>query len=130
MPHVSKKFLQKEIYNEIYNTFIELLASLKSKKESKSLIDNVLTKTERLMIAKRIAVISMLVDDESYYKIAEKLKISPSTAARLAWDYESNQFSFIVKKLQDRDSVFFNLKKVLSSLPSRGGKRWDFLKKI
>ncbi|MEK7560156.1 MAG: Trp family transcriptional regulator [Patescibacteria group bacterium] len=119
MPHVSRKKLNKNIYQKISDEFIQFVLELKSSKEAKNFLSDLLTKTERIMLAKRLAVICMLMRGYSFEAIQRTLEISPSTVDRL-WkiiNQYPNSFSLI------RSRVIFSNSKT-------GGGFWKVLEKF
>ena len=60
MPHVSRKRVKKDIFKRMSNEFIENIASLKNSSEIRGFLNELLTPTERIMLAKRMAAILIL----------------------------------------------------------------------
>ncbi len=79
MAFVSKKPLSKETLQAIKKQFLQLSGGQKSKET----LAELLTDTEFLMLAKRMATILMLIDGYSYYRIQQALGVSVSTSKRL-----------------------------------------------
>ena len=82
MPHLSKQRLQKETYVKINRELGKALEKLVRVNKKEAFMYELLTFTERVMLAKRLAIILMLDRDNSYYEIQHTLKVSPSTVAR------------------------------------------------
>lgn len=82
MSHVSKHKIPREIEQKIVDAFIRSLFSA-SVARGKARIRSLLTSTEKIMLAKRLAVITMLEQDKSYYEIMRTLNVSVSTVGRL-----------------------------------------------
>jgi len=76
MPHISARKLKKEVFQEINKRLIDSFADIKDKRLLKSFVDELLTSTEKIMLAKRLAVIFMLSEKFSFYRIQKSLKIS------------------------------------------------------
>ena len=132
MPHLSKKYIDQKVFLDIYRHFHDALVSLKNKNESGKLIRELLTPTERVMIAKRVAMVYMLRKGHSSYEIEKVLKVSSSTVARYNLKHDFKEFAFLVsifKKNEVLGVIFNTIEKFLSSR-SRGKGRWDFLSKI
>jgi Trp operon repressor len=81
MPHVSTKKLSVKIISELEKNLDIILVAM-SGNQRKNIFRELLTKTERLMIAKRIAITLLVDRGLSAYKISEYLAISPSTGER------------------------------------------------
>lgn len=115
MPHVSRKKLNKKIYQKIGDEFILFILELKSSTDTKSFLTNLLTKTERVMLAKRLAVIGMLIKGYSFEAIQKTLEVSPSTVDRF-WkviQQYPNSFSLIRLRIETKSKAKTGFWKVL-----------------
>ena len=83
MPRVSPRPLKKEIEKEITANLDWTLSQLKSEAIAKDFLEDFLTNEERLMLAKRLAVVYLLKEGFSYGKISEALKITPVTIGKI-----------------------------------------------
>ena len=130
MPHVSKK-LKKEAAQKLYEEFSEALEKSARKSRSKYFLQDFLTKTEKIMLAKRFAVIYLLDKGVPQSYICESLSMSPSTIQRMSLKYETGQYVGLLKSIKRRgDKEIWNiLEKILrGGLPPRAGRgRWKFL---
>jgi uncharacterized protein YerC len=97
MPHISKKELEPYVREEIEAQLLRAFSNVQ-KKESQEVLEELLTETERLMIAKRLATIRMLQKDYSYYRIEQSLGISVSTSKRLHEQLLAGTFPTIEKQ--------------------------------
>jgi len=79
MPKISKNKLDKIAYDFISNNLVATLTNLGDKKDITSLMDSLFTQTERLMLAKRLAIAVLLERGLSYSKISKLLKVSSVT---------------------------------------------------
>ena len=82
MTHVSKRKIGYQIERQIVDAFMSALFST-SLARGKARVRSILTSTERIMLAKRLAIITMLERDQSYYRIEQTLNVSGSTIGRL-----------------------------------------------
>lgn len=107
-------------------------------KNARLFLNDVLTPTERIMIAKRLAAVVMLCRGYSGYKVRMALKLSPSTITRLraeldkgAFPYLESLFESTRSKQQKREAEDFwdvLYKFILMGMPPRVGRgRWKFL---
>ena len=83
MPRVSPRPLKKEIEKEITANLDWIFSQLKSEPVAKDFLEDFLTAEERLMLAKRLAVVYLLKEGFSYGKISEALKITPVTIGKI-----------------------------------------------
>ena len=97
MPHVSKKLLQKKDFLKIHN---QLFKAISETYDSKAIFNELLTKTEKLMLAKRLATIYMLSKGESKYSIHMMLKVSTSTVRIISNRIELGHFKSLIRGMK------------------------------
>jgi|SRR3989344_5965336 len=132
MPHISKKRVKNKIFIEIYDQLAEIIAKVNAT-QSKFLMKELFTYTERIMIAKRLALIVMLAKGNSGYRAVRLLKISPSTASKMSIRVQNGEFVNIVKllRLKNKHKVLWKVLETLIEIatpPKYGKGRWDFLR--
>ncbi|MES2135160.1 MAG: Trp family transcriptional regulator [Patescibacteria group bacterium] len=131
MPHVSKHPLKEEIANSIYKEFRKTLLTLKYRKVDSPFLDEFFTNTERIMLAKRLAIIALLLRGMSPYRIQKTLMISPSTIARLQLKLERGKLKRVEEILRESLELKGFWEKIETlleiALPPRGKGRWKFL---
>src|SRR3989338_5451042 len=130
MPHISSKKLKKEYLNKLYSEFGNALEKSGKKSWTKFFLNDFLTRTEKIMLAKRFAVIYLLSKDVPASYISEALCMSPATISRMSIKYDSGRYSSLLKTIKN-DDIWDILEKILKAgLPPRAGRgRWKFLYK-
>jgi uncharacterized protein YerC len=93
MPHVSRHPLSRERTREIYRELRKLLK--RTGNENMKVIDDLFTDTERLMLAKRCAVILLVERGVSSYAIWKSLNVSPSTVRRIRYECNDGQHTAV-----------------------------------
>lgn len=83
MPQVSKNPVPKETERKIKKAFTRAFVDIRSEREMERYIFDLLTPTERIMLAKRLAIAALLIEGLPYHQIAEGLKVSTSTIGRV-----------------------------------------------
>lgn len=78
---VSKKKLNKTIEKQIFNIFYQLIVDIKSLQEAETIMTDMLSETERQVLAKRLAIAIFLDKGRSYENIKNTLKVSSATIA-------------------------------------------------
>jgi uncharacterized protein YerC len=79
MPKISRNKLDDKAYQAILNQLHYAFARLGNDKEIADLMDNLFTQTERLMVAKRLAIAMLLEKGLTYPEISQILKVSSAT---------------------------------------------------
>ncbi|OGI75598.1 hypothetical protein A3C67_00720 [Candidatus Nomurabacteria bacterium RIFCSPHIGHO2_02_FULL_42_19] len=132
MPHISSKKLKKEHLQKLYNEFSVALEKSARKSWVKIFLNDFLTRTEKIMLAKRFAVIYLLSKDVPASYIAEALYMSPATIFRMSLKYDIGKYSSLLKAIREENKDIWRiLEKILRArLPPRAGRgRWKFLYK-
>ena len=78
---VSKKNVNKQIEKRIFKVLYQVLADLRKPEGVKNFLDDVLSKTERTVLAKRLGIAWYLNKNKSYDVIRHDLKVSSATIA-------------------------------------------------
>ncbi len=133
MAHLSKKELPSETVATIHRQLLSLFSS-HNRNVAKVVTEEFLTETERLMLAKRLAIVMMLNEEISYYRISRTLAVSTSTIKRLHTELLNENFSATLKLANNkkgRENFWKALETILQAgMPPRGKGRWGFLNKI
>ena len=130
MPHISSKKLKKENLQRLYDEFSAALQKSAQRSWIKLFLNGFLTRTEKIMLAKRFAVIYLLSKDIPVSYIAEALHMSPATISRMSLKYEIGKYSSLLKTIQrENKDIWRILEKILrAGLPPIAGRgRWKFL---
>ena len=130
MPHVSSKKIKKEILNKLYNEFGKAFEKSAHKLQASLFLNDLLTKTEKIMLAKRFAVIYLLSQEVPVSYIAESLSMSYSTIFKMSLKYDIGKYSSLLRSIEkEKKDLWKILEKTLrAGLPPRAGRgRWKFL---
>ena len=94
MPHISPKKVNNKIAEKIYNILFSAITDKGvSKKQQELAFGELLTPTEKIMLGKRLAAVSMLSQGYSSYKVGKALKLSPTTVLKFQIKLERGKFS-------------------------------------
>lgn len=120
MTHVSQKRLKKKIFLKIGDELSSVIAKANSLHDINWLFKELITPTERIMLAKRLAILLMLEKKYSFRGIARTLKVTPQTVIRFWKKTQSPTYKPLlrmIKKnksgrgfLQDLEKMIFNAK--------------------
>lgn len=107
MPQLSRFPMSNKIKEEIISSLCWLIANFNSEKEVYKFLDDFLSKTEKLMLAKRLAIALMIEKGYSYFEIRDTLKVSTSTILRIShWlDKSGEGYKIGISKLRKKEKL-------------------------
>lgn len=107
MPQLSKYPLRQLVKSEIVTNFHWLIAHLTRENEIDKFLDDFLTETEKVMLAKRLAIAMMLEKGYSYFDIRDTLKVSTSTILRISHWLEKGGIGYRIalRKLSQKEKL-------------------------
>ncbi len=92
MAKVKTHLIGKKERYKIVGEFFEIVSNLKNKDDVVGFFIGLLSSSEALMLARRIQVAEMLLEEKSYEEIRKKLKVSFQTIAKVyQWLYGENE---------------------------------------
>jgi len=105
---------------------------LKYDKNGRKFIEEFFSPTEKVMFAKRLAIVVMRVRGVSFYEISASLKVSTSTVSRIDEQIKRGELESVVRYVTTKKHKGYLEKWVLtliflSSPESMGKNRWKFL---
>jgi uncharacterized protein YerC len=130
MTQVSKRFLSKKVEERILDLFWTSLSSLSTKQKVALFLNDLLTRTEKTMLSKRLAIAFMLMKEHDYPIINNRLKVSDSTIwnVKTSLALSGKGYRMAIEQImskekwekfwQDLDSFFEEI------LPPRYGTNW------
>lgn len=77
-----------------------MLADLQTPEEIELFLSSFMSSTERLVFAKRLAIVWMLEQGKSYEEISHKLRVSSATISSMAEERQSDGIQLAFKKLR------------------------------
>lgn len=126
MSQVSKYPIQKEVYDEIFDTFLQTIAKLNTKSAVLEFFNEFLTPTERVMFSKRLAAGLLIAEGYDYREIKNILKISSATISAFSSFYKYGQgYKKVIDKIKlDKEISEFlrDIGEKISALGTFGGK--------
>lgn len=83
MPHVSRKKLSAKVLDQLVDSLLFVLTDIKNKKEMEEFLSSFLSQTEKVMLAKRLAIVFLLEEGIEETKIADILNVTQPTVFRM-----------------------------------------------
>ena len=107
MAQVSKYPLKEEVYQRIFELLLKVITDACTKKEAKELLEDLLTPTEKIMLAKRLGIDVLLVKGYPYETIQEILRVSKSTIADVntSLRYKGKGYKAFTKKVLQEEKM-------------------------
>lgn len=118
MPQVSRHKLSKKTEEELVKNLNLVLAAISKHEEMLIFLTALLTNTERLMLAKRLAIIVLIADGVSDSQIANMLHVTRMTVSKMRYFLESRGqegYKIALSKIAS-DKRFQEFKKFLLAL--------------
>ena len=107
MSQVSKRILPKNIAERLFANFWNLLADIKKPNHIKIFLDDFLSPTEKIMLAKRMAIAILLYKGYDHRSISSILKVSTTTVSHIA-SYlllKTPGYQLLVKKYSKKEAL-------------------------
>lgn len=126
MPHVSSRKLDKTVSKRLWNQLIGTLKDAGKRSAIDGISNELFTYTEKIMFAKRLAIILLLDKGLPQHVISDKLKVSASTVTRISLGIDTGKYDIILK-VSGKKGVLDVLEKIiLMGMPPRVGRgRWN-----
>ena len=136
MTHISRKKIKKEIADELADQFLTFLSLARTKQDARVLARELFSQTERVMFAKRLAVIVLLTRGYSFTQIEESLGVTRQTITRLWKETKAGGYEKIVRYARKhtghfkKESTMDAFIRIIHMGMPRSGKRWQQLDKL
>lgn len=130
MAQVSKYPLPKEVEERMFDVFWQTIANLTTKQSVKKFLYDLLSPTEKTMLAKRLGIAILLLKGYDYRSISEILKVSTATIMLINnWlKTEGDGYKTAIKKIlkkEKQEEFWDNLEeKLMEIFPPRYGTQW------
>lgn len=128
MPKVSRRILDKELENIIFEVFLKTIVDIKTTADAKNFIEDILSPTERIMLIKRLAIAVLLTKGKTYGYIDHTLKVSRATIMTVSLWLKHGKGGYrkvidSILKTQNKERLMDNIEEILMRLspPKRFG---------
>ena len=121
MTKVSRRFLDKELENTIFEVFLKTIADIKTPLEAKNFIEDLLSPTEKIMLIKRLAIAVLLTKGKTYEYIDDTLKVSRATIMNVSLWLKHGKGGYrkvvdSILKTQNKERLIDNIEEILLRL--------------
>lgn len=82
MTRISKYSLENRVLEKLYFLMFEIISNMDEEERFTGIVNELLSSTEKIMIAKRVAIIYLLMKKIDYFMISDVLKVSSTTIAK------------------------------------------------
>ncbi|MCX6704449.1 MAG: Trp family transcriptional regulator [Candidatus Woesebacteria bacterium] len=135
MTQVSKYLLPKEVYDHIFDVFLSTFVEIRTKNSASEFLGEFLTPTEKIMLAKRLAIGILVAKKCDYRKISQILKVSTATVGNISSLYKyGRSYKKMVDKLltsEETKKFWVGFGEEIASIADIGGAKavgWKELK--
>ena len=126
MTQVSRHFMNPEVEKRVYEVFIESVKNTKTPGEVMDFLNDLLSPSEKIMMAKRVAIAFLLLQDKyTYDQISRTIKVSRGTIAKIhaTFALQGKGYKKIlgdILKRKDAKSAISELLDIMTPLPPKG----------
>lgn len=136
MAQISRKPIRKEVYEQIFELLLKIFTESHSRKKATLLLDDLLSPTEKIVFAKRLAIALLLAKGYGYEEIKKILKVSMTTIAtvNLNLKYKGEGYRYFANRIlreQKIGKIWEKIEDLVLAMGSAGGKGskgWRHLK--
>lgn len=136
MAQISRKPIRKEVYEQIFELLLKIFTESHSRKKATLLLDDLLSPTEKIVFAKRLAIALLLAKGYGYEEIKEILKVSMPTIAtvNLNLKYKGEGYRYFANRILREQKIRKIWEKIedlvlkMGSSGGKGSKGWCYLK--
>lgn len=136
MSQVSRYPISNEVFERCWEIFTKTLIGIRSSKDVDEIIGDLLTPTERIMIAKRLSIAFLLNQGYEYREISKVLRVSFPTISmvNIGLKYGKNGYKKAISRISSDEDLREFLNKTVQVLITTGTKgkgsgTWRYLKK-
>ena len=130
MPQLSKRKLDKNIEQQMFTQFWNSLSGLENPQSASDFFSDLLTNTEKYMLAKRLTCAVLLIRGHSASEINKSIHITYSTIGSVAsWvknaKPKTQNILARISKQKDWQSISDLIESLLDKLPPKYGTNWS-----
>ena len=106
MTQVSRFLLKPEVWEKVFDLFSDTFLRIKDKEKLNNFFDSFFSPTEKIMLAKRLAIAVLLAKGNDYHTIKTTLRVTSGTVSKvkLLMNTKNSGLKIVVEYILDRDS--------------------------
>lgn len=121
MARVSRFKLEEKVLDKIFNLFFEIVGKRRRQSEFMNVMQDVLSPNERVMIAKRIAIMYLLNKNIPVQTICNVVKVSPNTVFKFVFLLDKTDgITPILRRVLQHESIADFFEEILIDLHGPG----------
>lgn len=120
MARLNKQKLTEKQLQKLFRQLSTTLSQLASNDTDRFLSD-LLGPEEKIMLAKRLGIVVLLLEGYSLYKIASLLKVSPATAKHLKSKIDSGEMDCLINSIKKNKVKYLSILETIDSILHLGG---------
>lgn len=128
MPHISSRKLDQVLLDKLLKKLVLIIGKAQDKNSLSPVLKELLTRTEKIMLAKRLAIVFLLSKKIPQDKISDLLKVSPTTVAKISLKMEMGKYNNILKvsakEKFDLEELIMGILTLGGLMPPKVGKRY------
>lgn len=125
MTRISKYRLEDKVLKKLYSLMFEVISNMDEEERFIGIMNELLSLTEKIMIAKRIAIIYLLVKDIDYLVISDVLKVSSGTIAKFhSMMNKGREIKNILKGITGNEKIKDFFEELFFREPGTYGTNW------
>ena len=107
MSQVSKRVLSPSIQERLFQNFWDMFADIKSAKDIQIFLEDFLSPTEKVMLAKRMTIAILFAKGHDHRSISSMLKVSTSTINNIAKFLQAKTpgYELLIKKYSQKEAT-------------------------
>jgi len=125
MTRISKYRVEDKVLKKLYSLMFEVISNMSKKERFEGIMYELLSPTEKIMIAKRVAIVYLLMKDINYLIISDVLKVSSRTIAKFhAMITEGKEIKNIIESVAGNDRIKDFFEELFFREPGNYGIDW------
>lgn len=120
MARVAKRKLTEQHLEKLFAQLYTTIGALRVT-QAELFLSELLGVEEKIMIAKRLAIIVMIHEKHSLYRVAQTLSVSSATAEKIKRRLTAGEYTNIIKLLKKNKTGYISILETIDSILHVGG---------